>query len=158
MGAAAAAAALAVAALTPLWHVCGRGAQHLNLPAITGIMLVCYVGWGVKCGPGAPGGGAVAGCGVAAVFVSSLPHQLPFLPPSAFQAGVASGPYVLGLLSAASVASLSPLMHACLSLIALAAGAELHLPELQRLRKQVRSRLAWLVQFCCHDCLLWGVL
>lgn len=58
-----------------------------------------------------------------------------------FQAGVASGPYGLGLLSAASIASLSPLMHACLSLIALAAGAELHLPELQRLRKQVRQQV-----------------
>ncbi len=45
MSVAAAAAALAVAALTPLWHVCGRGAQHLNLPAITGIMLVRTGAW-----------------------------------------------------------------------------------------------------------------
>lgn len=101
MSAAAVAAALAVAALTPLWHVCGRGAQHLQLPAITGIML----------------------------------------------AGVASGPYGLGLLSGAGVASLSPLVHACLSLIALAAGAELHLPELQRLRKQVAC-LTGAISFC----------
>lgn len=38
--AAAAGAALAVAGAAPLWHLCGRGAQRLHLPAITGIMLV----------------------------------------------------------------------------------------------------------------------
>jgi hypothetical protein len=31
----------------------------------------------------------------------------------------------------------APVQHLCLSLIALSAGAELHLPELRRLRKQV---------------------
>lgn len=44
---------------------------------------------------------------------------------------------MLGVLRTAGVASLAPLMRTCLSLIALAAGAELHLPELHRLRKQV---------------------
>lgn len=59
-------------------------------------------------------------------------------PPLALcQAGVASGPHALGLLSARSASTLAPLVHACLSLIALAAGAELHLPELRRLRRQV---------------------
>lgn len=71
---------------------------------------------------------------------------------------MASGPYALGLLSAAGVASLSPLMRACLSLIALAAGAELHLPDLQRLRTQASlaafcwDPLAcrWLCTGACH--------
>lgn len=56
------------------------------------------------------------------------------------QAGIASGPQALGLLSAAGMPALAPLSALCLSLIALAAGAELHLPELRRLRRQVRNQ------------------
>lgn len=63
-----------------------------------------------------------------------MPHRGPSFP---VQAGVASGPQGLNLLSPAAVAALAPVVHACLSLIALAAGAELHLPELRRLRRQV---------------------
>lgn len=36
----AALALLSLALLAPLWHSVGRGTQLLNLPAITGIMLV----------------------------------------------------------------------------------------------------------------------
>jgi hypothetical protein len=50
---------------------------------------------------------------------------------------VATGPQALGLLTPASLARLGPVQHLCLSLIALSAGAELHLPELRRLHKQV---------------------
>ena len=58
------------------------------------------------------------------------------------QAGVASGPQALGLLGPLGLQSLAPVQHLCLSLIALSAGAELHLPELRRLRKQVLCRSA----------------
>lgn len=60
----------------------------------------------------------------------------PALSPLPPQAGVASGPQITGLLSTGGMATLAPVMRACLSLIALAAGAELHLPELRRLRRQ----------------------
>lgn len=50
---------------------------------------------------------------------------------------MASGPHATGLLTSGVVAALAPAVRACLSLIALAAGAELHLPELRRLRRQV---------------------
>ena len=139
MSAAAVAAALAVAALTPLWHVCGRGAQHLQLPAITGIMLVRRGGWHAVAGRAPAILQAGWSCRVLRGLLGFTSCPPPALPPSICQAGVASGPYGLGLLSGAGVASLSPLVHACLSLIALAAGAELHLPELQRLRKQVQE-------------------
>jgi hypothetical protein len=48
-----------------------------------------------------------------------------------------AGPYALGLLSTEAVTDLTILEGACLSIIGLAAGAELHLPELNRSRKQV---------------------
>lgn len=62
------------------------------------------------------------------------PARCPSPPPP--QAGVASGPQALGLLRVAGMPALAPLSSLCLSLIALAAGAELHLPELRRLRRQ----------------------
>lgn len=67
-----------------------------------------------------------------------MPLPLSPCPPSSplCQAGVASGPQALGLLRAAGMPTLAPLSSLCLSLIALAAGAELHLPELRRLRRQ----------------------
>lgn len=52
--------------------------------------------------------------------------------------GIICGPYVLGILSRESVTDLSIIEGACLSIIGLAAGAELHLPELSRAKKQVR--------------------
>jgi Kef-type K+ transport system membrane component KefB len=53
-------------------------------------------------------------------------------------AGVLMGPYVLGLLSQSSVSSLWMVDQACLSLIAFAAGAELHYEQLQSMKKQAR--------------------
>lgn len=70
-------------------------------------------------------------------------------------AGVASGPQALGLLGPLGLQSLAPVQHLCLSLIALSAGAELHLPELRRLRKQVAcitagiSLCSWLLVYTC---------
>lgn len=100
---------LALAVLAPVWHLAGRAAQRLQLPAITGIML----------------------------------------------AGVASGPQALGLLSSGGMQSLGSIEQLCLSFIALAAGAELHLPELRRLRKQVAcltvgiSLTSWVLVYAC---------
>jgi Kef-type K+ transport system membrane component KefB len=53
--------------------------------------------------------------------------------------GIVCGPYLLGLLSMESVRDLNIIEGACLSIIGLAAGAELHLGELARSRKQVRT-------------------
>lgn len=52
--------------------------------------------------------------------------------------GIICGPYVLGILNTESVADLNIIESACLSIIGLAAGAELDLPSLSRSRKQVR--------------------
>lgn len=52
-------------------------------------------------------------------------------------AGAATGPEALGLLSAQALEALTTVDHVCLSLIALAAGAELQLGELRRLGRQV---------------------
>lgn len=60
-------------------------------------------------------------------------------------AGVASGPQALGLLNAESLSALKMVDHGCLSLIALAAGAELQLTELRKLRRQVRAGAAQLL-------------
>lgn len=51
--------------------------------------------------------------------------------------GIVCGPYVLNLLNHESVSDLSILEGACLSIIGLAAGAELHLSDLQKSKKQV---------------------
>ena len=53
--------------------------------------------------------------------------------------GVICGPYALGLLTTEAVTDLNIVEGACLSIIGLAAGAELHLPELNKSRKQVRA-------------------
>lgn len=54
-------------------------------------------------------------------------------------AGVASGPYALGALSAEGLEVLSPVDRLSLSLIALAAGAELQVAELRKIKRQVRA-------------------
>ncbi len=51
--------------------------------------------------------------------------------------GIICGPYVLGILSTESVGDLNVIEGACLSIIGLAAGAEIHLSELSRAKKQV---------------------
>lgn len=51
--------------------------------------------------------------------------------------GIICGPYVLGILNQESVTDLSIIEGACLGIIGLAAGAELHLSELNRSKKQV---------------------
>ncbi|KAG2502194.1 hypothetical protein HYH03_000681 [Edaphochlamys debaryana] len=51
--------------------------------------------------------------------------------------GIICGPYLLGILSTESVVDLNIIEGACLSIIGLAAGAELHLGELSRSKKQV---------------------
>jgi hypothetical protein len=53
--------------------------------------------------------------------------------------GIVCGPYVLGMLSAQGVASLSVIEGACLGVIGLAAGAELHLSDLARSRRAVAA-------------------
>lgn len=53
-------------------------------------------------------------------------------------AGVISGPDVLGLLSSDGLGNLRTINHLCLSIIALAAGAELQISELRRIKHQVR--------------------
>ncbi|GIL75703.1 hypothetical protein Vretimale_15247 [Volvox reticuliferus] len=66
--------------------------------------------------------------------------------------GIVCGPYLLGILSTESVVDLNIIEGACLSIIGLAAGAELHLSELSRSKKQVLgitfgiSAVTWL--FC----------
>eukprot|EP00879_Flechtneria_rotunda_P033693 GHRR01037372.1.p1 GENE.GHRR01037372.1~~GHRR01037372.1.p1 ORF type:complete len:106 (-),score=22.45 GHRR01037372.1:251-568(-) len=55
--------------------------------------------------------------------------------------GVLCGPYVLGILSQASVGDLNIIEGACLGIIGLAAGAELQLSELNRAKRQVRQHL-----------------
>ena len=52
--------------------------------------------------------------------------------------GIICGPYVLGILTGESVADLSVVESACLSIIGLAAGAELDWTSLARAKKQVR--------------------
>lgn len=56
--------------------------------------------------------------------------------------GIVCGPFLLGILSKESVTELNIIEGACLSIIGLAAGAELDLPALQRARKQVRDSTA----------------
>lgn len=56
-------------------------------------------------------------------------------------AGAATGPEALGLLNSDALAALTTVDHVCLSLIALAAGAELQLGELRKLRRQVGAGL-----------------
>jgi hypothetical protein len=121
------AAAGALAVLAPIWHLAGRAAQRLQLPAITGMMLVSCAHPGI-----AP--------------LTTLPHVGPSLCFAALQmqVGIASGPQALGLLSPVGLQGLLAVQHLCLSVIALSAGAELHLPELRRLRKQVLPRCS-----CC---------
>lgn len=60
-------------------------------------------------------------------------------------AGVLAGPFVVGLLSQEAVNSLHFVDKCCLSVIALAAGAELHEGDLSRIRGQVTlQNLCWL--------------
>lgn len=54
--------------------------------------------------------------------------------------GIVCGPYLLGILSRESVTDLNIIEGVCLSIIGLAAGAELDWPSLARSRKQVRPR------------------
>lgn len=53
-------------------------------------------------------------------------------------AGVLAGPHVLGLLSIPAVHKLLFVDQICISVIALAAGAELQWENLDKIRKQVR--------------------
>lgn len=52
--------------------------------------------------------------------------------------GIICGPYLLGILSKDSVVDLNIIEGACLSIIGLAAGAELDWPQLSRSKQQVR--------------------
>lgn len=62
--------------------------------------------------------------------------------------GIICGPYCLSILSATSVADLNIIEGACLGIIGLAAGAELHLPELAKHKKQVGADGGGLCQCC----------
>ena len=55
-----------------------------------------------------------------------------------------SGPSVMGLLSAPALSSMKFMDGLCLSIIALAAGAELRISELRRTQRQVRKKM-----WCC---------
>lgn len=54
-------------------------------------------------------------------------------------AGALSGPSLLQLFRSNGLASLSFVDHACLSVIALAAGAELRVSELKKTKRQVEQ-------------------
>jgi Kef-type K+ transport system membrane component KefB len=72
-------------------------------------------------------------------------------------AGIAAGPAGSGLVSARLLAALAPVEAACLGAIAFAAGAELHLSELQRTRRQVTSQLTLITMGRSHqprDCIV----
>mmetsp|Transcript_13973 Transcript_13973/g.24501 ORF Transcript_13973/g.24501 Transcript_13973/m.24501 type:complete len:455 (-) Transcript_13973:668-2032(-) len=66
--------------------------------------------------------------------------------------GIVCGPYILGILSKESVADLSIIEGACLSIIGLAAGAELDWPALSRSRKQVLGITAAVCMFSWVFC------
>ncbi|KAF8072617.1 hypothetical protein HT031_000277 [Scenedesmus sp. PABB004] len=73
--------------------------------------------------------------------------------------GIVCGPYALGILSPESVADLSIIEGACLGVIGLAAGAELHLGELNRTKKQVVSLTAGicgLTWVLCYYAFTWS--
>jgi Kef-type K+ transport system membrane component KefB len=55
--------------------------------------------------------------------------------------GVVCGPYLLGILSSESVLDLNIIEGACLSIIGLAAGAELDWAQLSKSRKQAREEI-----------------
>ncbi|KAL6746732.1 Cation/H+ exchanger [Haematococcus lacustris] len=71
--------------------------------------------------------------------------------------GIVCGPYLLGILSSESVRDLNIIEGACLSIIGLAAGAELDVPSLHRSRKQVLGitagicLLSWVLCFGALD-------
>jgi predicted Kef-type K+ transport protein len=66
--------------------------------------------------------------------------------------GIICGPYLLGILSQESLTDLSIIEGACLGIIGLAAGAELHLLELNRSKKQVGAAPTGMIVQCYVRC------
>src|SRR5262249_10526498 len=115
-----------------------RGVEVLLLAALVGLMLLA-----VRALPQGVGTPALAALGflllggtvVASILdVVGIPHLTAFI-----LAGMAAGPYALGLVDHQAVSELSPVNALALSLIALAGGAEL---RISLLRDCLRS-LAW---------------
>ena len=86
--------------------------------------------------------GAVAMCLPAWFLAGRLAQQvkLPLIT-GYLIAGAVSGPSLLQLFKSNGLASLGFVDHACLGIIALAAGAELRLSELKKTKRQVSSQL-----------------
>lgn len=83
------------------------------------------------------GFGAVAMCLPAWFMAGRLAQQLKLPSITGYLvAGAISGPSLLQLLKANGLASLNFVDHACLGVIALAAGAELRVAELRRTKRQ----------------------
>ena len=71
--------------------------------------------------------------------------------------GIICGPYLLGILSKESVLDLNIVEGACLSIIGLAAGAELDWTQLAKSRKQVHAKHGYLQAGSGHACMLTGM-
>lgn len=84
--------------------------------------------------------GAVAMCLPAWFLAGRLAQQvkLPLIT-GYLVAGAVSGPSLLQLFRGSGLASLSFVDHACLGVIALAAGAELRVSELKKTKRQVQQ-------------------
>lgn len=115
-----------------------RGVELLVLAVLVGLMVLA-----IRATPHGHGTSALAALGflllagtvVASVLeIVGIPHLTAYL-----LAGMAAGPYALGLVDHQAVTDLSPINALALSLIALAGGAEL---RLSLLRDALRS-LAW---------------
>jgi hypothetical protein len=65
--------------------------------------------------------------------------------------GVICGPYVLGILSTTALSDLNIIEGACLSIIGLAAGAELYLADLHAIRRQVCMLMQHPSPMSCPD-------
>ena len=95
--------------------------------------------------------GAVAMCLPAWFLAGRLAQQvkLPLIT-GYLIAGAVSGPSLLQLFRAEGLASLGLVDHACLGVIALAAGAELRVSELKKTKRQVWQRCSQLTWIRLH--------
>ncbi len=98
--------------------------------------------------------GAVAMCLPAWFLAGRLAQQvkLPLIT-GYLIAGAVSGPSLLQLFRSNGLASLGFVDHACLGVIALAAGAELRVSELKKTKRQVGRCRQY---YCCTQYSLWG--
>ena len=98
--------------------------------------------------------GAVAMCLPAWFLAGRLAQQLKLpLITGYLIAGAVSGPSLLQLFRSNGLASLGFVDHACLGVIALAAGAELRVSELKKTKRQVDQCCQ---SYCCTHFSSWG--